>query len=414
MTDETPRDEQPAASTSPAETPSAPVAESGATSTAADKESARAAADRHGRRRVRQWLLTLLAALVVAAVGIGVATYFHARDVISSIPRNSHLMPTDKNRPPLPTGPMNFLILGADTRDYDPSDPGRSDTMMLAHVPEDRKHVYLVSITRDYWVPIHDRGYAKINAAYQEGGPALTVQTVEDLFGVGINHVALMDFQGFLKMTDALGGVQVWNEEEFTDSGDGKCHFDEGFVTIKGDCGLAYVRERKNAPNNDLGRAERQRAVVKAIAQKGLSAGALANPATANSMLSKIGDSFTLDSSFSDDDLARFATSLKLRSGDDIRSLQLPVGGYDVSDDGQDVNVPDREQLAELAQALRTDTMDQWWATHDPTVTFTDMPEWPVGQGLVPDGTPSPRPTVPTPTATPTPLPTSATPTKKR
>lgn len=80
---------------------------------------------------------------------------------------------------------------------------------MLAHVPADRQHVYLMSIMRDSWVEVPGHGRAKINAAYSWGGVALTTETVEQLLDIRIDHVAEIDFAGFEDMTDALGGVTV-------------------------------------------------------------------------------------------------------------------------------------------------------------------------------------------------------------
>ena len=111
---------------------------------------------------------------------------------------------------------MNILLLGSDSRG-DPwtwpkqgaASNQRSDTMMWVHIPADRKNIFLMSIMRDTWVDIPGHGEAKINAAMAFGGVPLVVQTLEGLFNNRIDHVAIVDFEGFKAITDALGGVEV-------------------------------------------------------------------------------------------------------------------------------------------------------------------------------------------------------------
>src|SRR5690606_23003800 len=93
----------------------------------------------------------------------------------------------------------------------------RSDTMMVIHVPADRKSIGLVSIPRDSWVQVPGHGPAKINAAFAWGGPALAVETVENLTDVRIDHVGVIDWEGFKRITDTLGGVTITIPETVTD-----------------------------------------------------------------------------------------------------------------------------------------------------------------------------------------------------
>ena len=88
-------------------------------------------------------------------------------------------------------------------------DRGRSDVLMLAHVPPGRDAVYVVSFPRDMWVEVPGRGHAKINAAYAYGGDALATRTLESLVGVRMDHAAKIDFEGFTGLTPELGGVTV-------------------------------------------------------------------------------------------------------------------------------------------------------------------------------------------------------------
>ena len=111
-----------------------------------------------------------------------------------------------------------MLLLGSDSRDPDGAagGPYRADTIMLMHVPSDRQEAYFISIPRDLWVPIPPTPdgsaggrEAKINAATAFGGVPLMVQTVEAYTGVRLDHVVLVDFGGFVEVTDALGGVEM-------------------------------------------------------------------------------------------------------------------------------------------------------------------------------------------------------------
>ena len=122
------------------------------------------------------------------------------------------MLPTNRNPvdpSTLLNKPMNFLLLGSDSRGQD---RGRSDVMMLVHSDPDRAKLYLISLPRDLWVPIPGHGTDKINAAYAYGGAPLAVQTVENLLKVRIDNVALTDFTGFFRLIDDLGGVTVFNE----------------------------------------------------------------------------------------------------------------------------------------------------------------------------------------------------------
>src|SRR5207248_207934 len=117
-------------------------------------------------------------------------------------------------------GAMNILLLGSDSRnpdnDKNNTDQSRSDTIILMHIQADHKHAYLISIPRDLYVPIPDHGRDKINAAFAYGGLPLVIQTVEGLTGVHIDHLAIIDFAGFEKVTDALGGVDMNVEKTIT------------------------------------------------------------------------------------------------------------------------------------------------------------------------------------------------------
>lgn len=232
---------------------------------------------------------------------------------------------------------------------------------MLAHVPPTRDKVYIVSFPRDMWVQIPGRGQAKINAAYAYGGEALATRTLESLVGVRMDHAAKINFDGFMGLTTQLGGVTVNNKHA---SSVGEYSWPKGEVTIQGEEALTYVRQRYGLPNGDLDRAERQRAVVKAILMKMLTLDVLANPVKFNEVMGQLGQYFTVDEGLTNQVIFSTATSMRVNSGDDIVILQAPISGFGTSGDGQSIDIVNEPQLAEMAQAVRTGTMADYAAKY--------------------------------------------------
>jgi LCP family protein required for cell wall assembly len=184
------------------------------------------------------------AVLVTAALGIVAATGWYAYTLnqkIEQIPRvdASAITGDESNRPPkAPNKAVNILLMGADNPHRlvkQPTvaqllqdgewDPGayRSDTMLVVHVPADRKSAYVVSVPRDSYVPIYDaqghqHGQNKINEAFSAYGPLGTWRTIENLSQVRIDHMMVIDYAGFNELTDAIGGVNVYVPQTVYDS----------------------------------------------------------------------------------------------------------------------------------------------------------------------------------------------------
>ncbi len=169
---------------------------------------------------------------------------------------NSTDQPTRFNRPPL-----TVLLMGVDQR---PADRGRPDAMILARLDPDEKQVTLLSIPRDTYVPIADTGHwDKINHAYLRGISAV-VNTVENFFGVPVDHYVLLNMEGFVKLVDALGGIRVNVEKPIISRVEPYVRLQAGQQRLNGRKALAYVRFRSDA-ENDYGRQRRQREVILAI-----------------------------------------------------------------------------------------------------------------------------------------------------
>jgi LCP family protein required for cell wall assembly len=182
-------------------------------------------------------------------------------------------------------GGTNILVLGSDARTGDSIDksavgPSRADTIMIVHAG--LGGVRKLSIPRDTRADIPGHGSTKINAAYALGGPALTIQTVENFMGNGlkINHLVEVDFKDFPAFIDSLGGITVNNKTRICsppfDNFWKGIHFRKGELHLDGTRALGYARVRKNpcAPaEDDRARAARQQEVMRAIGAQAKSPG---------------------------------------------------------------------------------------------------------------------------------------------
>jgi polyisoprenyl-teichoic acid--peptidoglycan teichoic acid transferase len=313
------------------------------------------------RRRLLPKILIGVAVLLVTAMGAGL---LYAATIDRSLTTNLNRgveLPTDESslRPPKEadeTGTLNYVLLGSDSRDPGNEGNGRSDTILVVHLNAKRDKAYIISFPRDMWVNVPGYGRNKINAAFAFGGAPLAVRTLEDLTGVRMDHVVLIDFEGFIRLTEDLDGVTVTNKNSFSSHG---FDYPEGKITIAGEEALWFVRERKLLPGGDLARAENQRNVIKAIMQKGLSAQVISDPRTFISFVGDVAKHLTVDNDLSDAELRRTALSLRL-TGKDIELLQAPISGFDTTGDGQSIDVVDKAKMAELAQAMKKDKLSDY------------------------------------------------------
>jgi LCP family protein required for cell wall assembly len=268
------------------------------------------------RRRRKILLITLLVVALLGGVGLaGIGWYLHS--VESSIDRVEAFNDVpEANRPAkVAKNAQNFLILGSDTRDPESTSGSRSDTIILAHFPADRSSAQLISIPRDTWVHIpkskdgkHGGTKAKINAAYAWGGIPLTVQTVEEYTGVRIDHVAIVDFSGFKEIVDALGGIDIKVEQNFTSIHPPHRKFTKGTHHMDGATALDYSRQRKQFADGDFARIRHQQQVIKAILDRAASGSILTNPGKLNGFLRSTANAVSVDNT-----LNVFDTAMDLR-----------------------------------------------------------------------------------------------------
>jgi len=217
------------------------------------------------RKRDYIRVFTLWALMIALFVGAG--SFVFARILEERIHTGTPAHGADEElacNAPEENEPATFLLLGSDTRGGE-DERGLADTIMVLRVNPDKKIGYLISIPRDTRVDIPGKGKRKINAAYQYGGPDLMIETVEDFLGLDINHYAVVDFQGFKDIIDALGGIDIDVEKRLVDDRH-QIDIRPGYQHLDGEEALKYVRIRR--VDDDFGRIERQQKFLKAVMDK--------------------------------------------------------------------------------------------------------------------------------------------------
>lgn len=308
-------------------------------------------------------LVCLVGVLALSALGADVVVRQRYESRIERFEDPTALVPEESRPPAGPDGAVNVLLLGSDSRisagDASQWEVGaqRTDAIMLVHVPADRSGLYVVSIPRDTWVDVPGHGQAKVNAAFSYGGPALMVQTVEQLTGLRLDHVAVVDFEGFSAMTDALDGVRVTVPEQTQDM---RATFPAGTDTMDGPTALNYVRQRDGLDDGDFDRVRRQQNWIRSVFREALSRDTLTSPTTLDAFLRATTASVALDESFTYDDMRGLAFGLRDLRGDDLHLLTVPTAGTGRSADGQSVVLLDEAGAAGLFQAVTEERAAQW------------------------------------------------------
>lgn len=261
-------------------------------------------------------------------------------------------------------GSINILLLGVDDTAED-NLPGqhadqRTDTMMVAHIPEDRSGVYLISLVRDLYINIPGSGEDRINNAYSIGGLQLTMNTVESLLDINLDHIAIIDFDGFAGLTDALGGVTIDNPVEFEAGQNNPTTFPEGEITISGNDALRYVRERKSFPESDFMRVENQQRVLQAIMDEMLTPDTLSNPSRIQDIVTKFTPYISVDEDLDSSQIVSYAASMTHLRGSDVESFTIPVDEPHTTPGGAEVILPDEDAILELSDALNDGTVNEY------------------------------------------------------
>ncbi|MBD8868337.1 LCP family protein [Nocardioides donggukensis] len=244
-------------------------------------------------------------------------------------------------------------------------EPGsyRSDAIMVLHIEAGARAAQLVSIPRDSYVPVAGRGSTKINAALSAGGPALLARTVEDLIGIRLDHVVLVDYAGFTGITRLLGGVEVTVAETVHDPKNDKT-WQAGRHVLEGEEALLYVRQRYGLGRGDFDRVQRQQNFLRALLGKATGSGVLANPVTLTRFVRDLSDLVAVDSSLTPGRLRSLALDNRRLRGRDLRFLTVPHLGT-ATIGGASVVLLDRVATREMFAAVAVDDFAGWARDRD-------------------------------------------------
>ncbi|CAL9463810.1 Polyisoprenyl-teichoic acid--peptidoglycan teichoic acid transferase TagU [Streptomyces sp. enrichment culture] len=350
------------------------------------------------RRRRRRWVWGVglgVSLTLVGAAAAGWAVYMKLEGNITPDDATAaELARFEKDRPTaLVKDALNVLLIGSDSRAGAENgryghDPGteRSDTVILLHLSAGRRSATAVSIPRDLMVDVPDCRrrdgsrsapmFTQFNAAFEVGGPACTIRTVEKLTDVRVDHHVVVDFEGFKDMVDAVDGVEVCLNEPIDDK-DAHLRLPAGRVTLDGEQALGYVRARKTlGDGSDTGRIERQQRFLGALVSKVRSNEILLNPVKLYPVLDAATSSLTTDPELASlRGLYELVRGLRDIPTDGVQFLTVPRESY-----AGDVN---RDQLAQPAagklferlrkdEPVRVDTDGERKATEKETTAPAD------------------------------------------
>jgi len=296
--------------------------------------------------------------------------------------------------------PLNILVMGSDSREGEANDletegatDERSDTTILIHVSADRKDAYGVSLPRDAIVDRPDcmvqgekipgETATLFNTAFSVGGAQCTIQTVEKLTGIYVDHFVTVDFNGFKDMVDAVNGVEVCIPKNVDDDKH-NIHFDAGTQELSGQEALNYVRERYVlSVTGDIGRMTRQQAFIASMVNKVMSAGTLSRPDRIYSFLDAATQSIAVDENL--DSIAKLtdlATQFRDTGLAHIKFVTVPFAEYE-PDPNRLVWAPEAEALWDRIRSdspLGEDFSEDSLSADDPVGT-TDGPGSTSGTG---------------------------------
>ena len=281
------------------------------------------------------------------------------------------------------TGDENYLIVGTDSRAGKNSKLGggdeysiegvRADTILLVNVPADRSRVVAVSWPRDLqvdrpecesWDPKtgdydpNDMVYAqdgvKLNSVYAVGGPKCLVSTLQQISGLDINRFIAMDFEGFEKVVNAIGGVQVCSTVPLYDYELGYVLRKKGTTKLKGRRALNYVRARNISAegNGDYGRIKRQQLFMSSLLRSTLSGDVLRNPGKMNKIVNTFIEYSNVDN-IKTDDLIQLAQSMQGMDAGAVTFVTVPTAG--TSEDGENNEIMRTDDVDAIFDAIIED-----------------------------------------------------------
>ncbi|GAA2455524.1 LCP family protein [Streptomyces macrosporus] len=323
------------------------------------------------RRRWLRWTALGASVAVLAAAGV-VWTLYTQLDgnIRTDVETVNQLRRFESERPAAVVHEAeNILLIGSDDRGGDNGKYGRdsgtqrSDTTILLHLSADRSSATGVSIPRDLMVEIPacerpdgttvEPRFAQFNWAFQLGGAGCTIRTVEKLTGIRVDHHVVVDFTGFTKLVDAVGGVEVCLAEPVDDP-DAQLTLDAGPQTLDGEQALGYVRTRKGiGDGSDTQRMARQQEFLSLLVRKVHDEGILTDPSKLYSVLDAVTSSLTADPGLDSlSELYDLVDSVRDVPADRVRFMTAPRQPYTYNPNRDELVQPDADRLF---TALRND-----------------------------------------------------------
>lgn len=301
------------------------------------------------KKKLKYYIGIPILVILIATLSYGGYLFYKAQDVVNDsyvgLDRDK-----DKNPDKVKVDNVSILIAGVDTGGSRGDSLGtRTDALMVATFNKDTKSIKLLSIPRDTYTYIPRKEYKdKINHAYGAGGIESSIETVEELLDIPIDYYVQLNFNAFIEIVDALGGIYVDVPISFTeqDSNDtaGAITLEKGYQLLNGEQALALARTRKI--DSDIERGKRQQLIVEAIANRALSSSSLFKYAD---VLDAVGKNLTTNLTFSE--MAAFAKYFSTSDGLDIESLNIK--GYDSYKKGIYYYELDEQDLHDKQQILQ-------------------------------------------------------------
>ncbi|WP_431935204.1 LCP family protein [Micromonospora sp. RP3T] len=285
-----------------------------------------------------------------------------------TVAKEQLLDPTARKKRTELDGALNYLLIGSDHRPGANAADQRSDTILIVHVPAGMRQAYLISVPRDLLVavpaaPGWPGGQDKVNAAYEhggggEGGARLLSATLTRLTGVRFDGAALVDFSGFTRVIDQLGGIRMCVDTPVRSIHTGT-RFEPGCQQMDGARTLDYVRQRYDLPNGDYDRQRHQQQMLRAVLDRAGETHLRGDPVKLDRVLRAVGGALTVDTNGVPLDELVFA--LRALPADALRGVRLPSHPQTIDQVSYVVLDPGG---GDLFTALQDTRMPEWAAAN--------------------------------------------------
>ena len=321
---------------------------------------ARISASRQARlQRTLVVITSIASALVLLVAGAGWLLASYVSGQLTRLDAGTSGTPT--------SGPLNILLAGVDIRSgltrrqqvllhVGHAVSHNSDTLIVAHVSADHRQIEVVSLPRDSWVRIPGDGMNKINAAIGLGGPRLMVRTVEQATGLTINDFVEVNFLGFVKVVDALGGVNICLPYAVDDGYSG-LRLSAGRHHVGGITALQFARDRHSFALSDLARISDQQQLIASILTEAVSSGTLTDPVKFARFLAAANSAIRVDRKLN---VVSLANQLRYVRPSAVTFVTVPLASINYrTPTGESAVLWDRRAAAALFARIRSDQLPQ-------------------------------------------------------